>query len=817
MECVLIPAVKTKHLRRIGRRGIGRVIVTLFVIACASTREAPAQTSVDVPVATPSSATADPPTYQDIIDALVISGYASKVSVRPGETVDIQVSTPNPKFKAELVRVIHADPDPRGPGIKEIVIDVPENRDYDGKRQPLVLGSYVSIPDANALNLTSSFTIAAWIAPTTIPGSILNALAEKRTPVGAPRPQAVIAKWDKSTEHGYGLFIDETGALSVWIGGTGTPRRISTGTKMEPYAPAPVTTGPGRIMSTFIPWYFVAVTYDAVTGKGMLFQEPLKGRPNPSRAVINFDGGRSRPLATTVPLLIGAGWSEGAGQRMGGLFNGRIDSPVIFNRALSASEVEALRTKGTSTGAVAAWDFSREVSTTDVIATIGGLNGTTFNNPTRAITGHSWQPGDMNFHAKPSSFTAMHFHDDDITDAKWDTSVQFTIPQDAKSGNYAARLTDGSHVYHAVFTVLPAVGKHSDVAYLVPTLSYLAYANVATTGHYSRHNDGSPVVYSGWKRPIVNMRPYATGLRGERWPHQYEADSHLTDWLETAGYNVDYITDHDLHANPDILNDYKVVITGSHPEYDSPAMISGLIAWLNRGGRLMYMGGNGFYWVSTLAPAGLFTEVRRHDGTNTWKMNPAEHYHSTTGDYGGTWRTRGISPHELTGVGFAAQSAGGPNGFVTEGRPYDVTPLGRGLHSWVFKGVDTSKPIATAGLWGEGGPAGFEIERVEYSLGTTSSTQVLASATGFSNGYQHVIEETAMSHANLGGATNPLVRADMAIRYYPNNGAVWSSASIAWSASLSHNNYDNEVAKITKNVLDKFRSGEALPGAPTEK
>jgi N,N-dimethylformamidase len=38
----------------------------------------------------------------------------------------------------------------------------------------------------------------------------------------------------------------------------------------------------------------------------------------------------------------------------------------------------------------------------------------------------------------------------------------------------------------------------------------------------------------------------------------------------------------------------------------------------------------------------------------------------------------------------------------------------------------------------------------------------------------------------------------------PNDGAVFSVGSICWCGSLSHNQYDNNVSRITENVLRKF-------------
>ena len=55
------------------------------------------------------------------------------------------------------------------------------------------------------------------------------------------------------------------------------------------------------------------------------------------------------------------------------------------------------------------------------------------------------------------------------------------------------------------------------------------------------------------------------------------------------------ITDEDLHDGG-MGPPYRVVMTGTHPEYYSTAMLDGLRAFTHQGGRLMYMGGNGFYW-----------------------------------------------------------------------------------------------------------------------------------------------------------------------------------------------------------------------------
>jgi hypothetical protein len=108
--------------------------------------------------------------------------------------------------------------------------------------------------------------------------------------------------------------------------------------------------------------------------------------------------------------------------------------------------------------------------------------------------------------------------------------------------------------------------------------------------------------------------------------------------------------------------------------------------------------------------------------------------------------------------------------------------------------------------------AGSELDRADFALGTPPHTLVLASSSGHSDAYQHVVEQINTSNnAKPGGTQNPLVRADMVFLEYPNGGAVFSSSAIAWCGSLSYNNYTNNVLRITENVLRRFAADTPLP------
>jgi N,N-dimethylformamidase len=153
----------------------------------------------------------------------------------------------------------------------------------------------------------------------------------------------------------------------------------------------------------------------------------------------------------------------------------------------------------------------------------------------------------------------------------------------------------------------------------------------------------------------------------------------------------------------------------------------------------------------------------------------------------------------MVGVGFTAQ------GFDIA-LPYRRQPASFDPRvAWIFEGIGDDESIGDCpNLILGHGAAGHEVDRYDRGLGTPAHTFLLATATGFSDGYQAVIEEILMADSRQGGTVNPRVRADMTYLEYPNGGAVFSVGSIAWCGALSANGYDNTVARVTGNVLRRF-------------
>src|SRR5262245_60432255 len=74
---------------------------------------------------------------QEGLDRMGVVGYADRMTAQAGDTVRFMVSTRSTRYHADIVRLIHGDANPRGPGFKEMVVDTPANGDYSGKRQAL--------------------------------------------------------------------------------------------------------------------------------------------------------------------------------------------------------------------------------------------------------------------------------------------------------------------------------------------------------------------------------------------------------------------------------------------------------------------------------------------------------------------------------------------------------------------------------------------------------------------------------------------------------------------------------------------------------
>jgi len=559
--------------------------------------------------------------------------------------------------------------------------------------------------------------------------------------------------------------------------------------------------------------------------------------------------GRESPQATRVervlrgfvkigdgPLLFAASLAEdprtvSAEGRPCAFFNGRIARPTIATL------------DGTNPVTLADWDFSLEPGG-DVVYDVSGRNhhGKLVNAPTRAVKSHDYDYSTVDWTKASAGYGAIHFHEDDLDDAEWETDFTITVPKDARSGVYAVELTTSSSSDAVAKDLVPffvrptaeTAVKDAKVAVVLPTFTYLAYGNEKMwdasrsssfdpipcpdfggehflqsrrrpdlgASCYDVHADGHGHVYSSAKRPLMNVRPDYVGYFYNR-PQELAADLFIIALLEKENTPYEVLTDDDLQVRGvEALEPFDVVLTGSHPEYPTWETYSAYRQYTQGGGRLMYMGGNGFYWVTgnDRERSAWRVEIRRgHEGNRTYTGEAGEQHLSCDGQIGGLWRSRGLACNRLTGVGFCADG-----GF--EGVPFHRTPADKDArHAWVFDGIDANEPIGTQGF---GGPAsGNEVDRFDVQNGSPASAVVLATTLGHPDCFEIEPLDVPFPFQHpvaVRGSQTHEIRSDMVLLQTAGGGKMFSVGSINWYNAMAWNNFDNSAAMVTLNALRRF-------------
>jgi N,N-dimethylformamidase len=737
-----------------------------------------------------------------------ITGYLDKISLTRGERLEVMVScTAASEFHATLVRTICGDLNPEGPGFREIEIASGADGTYPAREQVCNAGSCVVVPPSDVFDQLKSFSVQMHVWPT--------------TPLKGE--QDLLGLWDEGAGRGFRLFIDAQGALSALISDGKASATAATGVAL-----------------TERQWHLLGASFDAATGTLSVVQEPY------SRT-----GAGETPHVAEVkaafPFGLPAGQSLVIATRMRGgapsapltshHYDGKIEKPRLLATAASRLEMEKFRGEvipaDVAPICVGFWDFSVGMDGERIAdRSRHGLHGATINLPARGMAGSNWTGEEVSWRAAPAQYGAIHFHDDDIYDARWDADIAFDLPGDLKSGFYAIRLVAGGEEERIPFFVRPKAGdRRAPVCLLASTATYMAYANLNPVPFpiaellssrlivlhkanllidehpewgpslYDVHSDGSGVCYSSRLRPILNFRPgyiSSFGAKGSNL-REFNADTHIVDWLEQQGVDYDVVTDDDLHAEGfRLLSRYRTVITGSHPEYFSTEMWDATKSYVDAGGRMMVLGGNGFYWrIAFHATLPGVMEVRRNGpAIRTWETQPGEEFHSFDGKRGGLWRAQGKPPQSISGLGFISE------GFdlATYYRRTDASRDPRA--AFIFEGID-SEIIGDFGLQG-GGAAGIEIDHADTGLGTPTHALILASSEGHTEAFRLVNEEMSITLPTVTAPVEARIKADMVFFETAGGGAVFNIGSIAWPGSLSHNGYDNNVSRLTRNVLDRF-------------
>lgn len=709
-----------------------------------------------------------------------LTGYCDRWSARAGERIRFMISSAADRaYSLRFVRHLCADPNPQGPGYREIAMPTAIDGNKSGRFHDARPGSYARIEALAIKAAGGGLQLSATIWPT-LPG-------KKRQVVLALDVGGVAIRLELAPHGGAALSV---GDARVEIAAPMLSRR----------------------------WYAIGGTVDVANGTLSLVQTPLA----PVGAIV--DGGR-HAVSARLPSIDGIARvtiaAEPAGNGADAVYNGKIEAPAID--ALDGTRI-------------AGWDFTQGIATQRIVdAGPQAAHGQLVNLPTRAMTGSNWTGAVHDWKSAPEQYGAIHFHDDDMGDCGWPEGFALDVPKDWPSGFYAAHIRNEAGEDYIPFFVRPAKGaKHADVAFLVPTYSYQVYSSFVRPGRseeirprslawgalletpdlnpqfglstYNYHADGSGVAITSMMRPQLDTRPRQMSLvdpaPGGSGTGRICCDSYVIDWMDHAGIAHDVITDHDVHEEGlAALAPYRVILTGQHPEYHSMRMMEAFEQYLGQGGRLMYLGGNGFYWraePSTDVPHAL--EVRRAEGgIRVWATEVGESYHQYGGGYGGLWRRVGKSSHRLVGSGFSTQGRhlGFPYSFTDGIKDPRVSFMTTGIEAAAIPGTQ----FGDKGVMG-GGAAGFELDSVDPRYGSPPNTLIVAKGIVIHDDYGPVNEDMLIHR-------HPRPRedwscADMLFFETPAGGAVFSAGSMTYVGALAPDGYANVCAKLTMNVLKRF-------------
>ncbi len=661
--------------------------------------------------------------------------YLDPISAAPGEQVTVHVSSSS---SAVVAIVFHA----RSFAQRVEVLRLPA---VVGETRTTERGSYAFAASTPALQITGAITLEAWVRPLL---------------AGNGRFQGIVSKYDSPGDCAYNLYLMPGGEVAFYLGDAAAFSTANRLVSSRPLANRRYT--------------HVVATWDGTTKRIYLDGQ------------LDVSEDWAGPLYTNAqPVRVG---KYGTG---GELFDGQLDAPAIYDRALSESEI-AQRTAerasygATSTGVlpgtVALWYCDELEGTTLADASGNGHDLTIVNNAARGVAGPAPRTG-------PLQSRAVRFARDDLFNPQWPATFRFTVDASWPSGFYYVQVNDLNGRRKLPLVVRPDPARRNRIAVLAATNTWHAYNSWAGNSLYTKHANGEICYYVGMRQPNpgaeVDVHTPGVGIA-----HLVDAERYLYEWLDGHGYAFDLLSDLDLHRDAALLSNYDVLILNGHSEYWSHEMIDHVEAFQAAGGSVVNLSGNTMWSLVTFDSSLSVMEGRKHPhGSGT--IPASERWHSQAGGVlGGTLRCIGRPEHAVIGTGY------GIGGGAARGWCVVTDPA-----HWVFAGtgVRAGDRFGESGLNG-GSMMGFEVDVVDPQWTPPNAQRIAVGA------YPTPTFQLGITNCQTRTSWNVTEGGDVLYFDHPGGGAVFGIPSVTAGGSLV---VDAVATRMLQNVLARFLAPRA--------
>lgn len=230
----------------------------------------------------------------------------------------------------------------------------------------------------------------------------------------------------------------------------------------------------------------------------------------------------------------------------------------------------------------------------------------------------------------------------------WAVTDTFTLPPDAVSGIYIAKLVreDGTAGENHIPFIVRNDAAPSDIVFQTADTTWQAYNGWGGANLYGGNGPGGDSA-PGRAYAVSYNRPITTREGGGTYAGPQDfifgAEVSAVRWLEMNGYDVSYISGVDTARNGGGLLDHKVFLSVGHDEYWSGEQRANVEAARDAGVNLAFLSGNAMYW-RTRWEASIDGSETDYRTLVSYKETRAGTKIDPSTEWTGTWRDLSFDP-----------------------------------------------------------------------------------------------------------------------------------------------------------------------------